>query len=356
MVSSSPQLNVVSQISSSSANVTSIPPALPPPINPHNEKGISNSGALQGALSASASSLEYLEVSEPQKNDQKEFVKHSNNGADLVPYSSGTPRAKQGDRLLFDEMKKIAEQMPFWVVPQLPSFLPNPIKPDFPSLLSFGAGTANPASTSAPLPQLSLPCISKMPIWEKQPYPADSDPILAVTREIEDYANFISELTKTNFGKCEKMIQRISQATKRLWPNSEVVSFGSFATNLCIPSSDIDLVCLVRDPNETRRSALRSLARLLRQQSWVASLRPIETASMPVIKLISREEGISTDITFGETSPDNYVADPPMAQEYWDAQSQSTWFASSAIHRGPQVTAALKDYIRFNRKFIDNIF
>lgn len=48
----------------------------------------------------------------------------------------------------------------------------------------------------------------------------------------------------------EMMVNKIRSIVARVWSNSHVECYGSYATHLCIPSSDLDLVVLL-SPSST---------------------------------------------------------------------------------------------------------
>ncbi len=56
--------------------------------------------------------------------------------------------------------------------------------------------------------------------------------------EIED----ITRGVHANQMMCQRTISRVEQVVTRLWPQSRVEIFGSYASGLWLPSSDIDLV------------------------------------------------------------------------------------------------------------------
>lgn len=79
-------------------------------------------------------------------------------------------------------------------------------------------------------------------------------------------------------------------------PGADLELFGSLATGLPLPDSDIDLVAVSLPPEKTAglqdggrlpprgRTALRLVASALRACDWIIDVRSIETASVPVIK------------------------------------------------------------------------
>jgi DNA polymerase sigma len=44
----------------------------------------------------------------------------------------------------------------------------------------------------------------------------------------------------------EEMIVNVRECVHSLWPQSKVETFGSYSTGIWLPSSDVDLVVLVR--------------------------------------------------------------------------------------------------------------
>eukprot|EP01114_Cavostelium_apophysatum_P017166 TRINITY_DN5034_c0_g2_i1.p1 TRINITY_DN5034_c0_g2~~TRINITY_DN5034_c0_g2_i1.p1 ORF type:complete len:962 (+),score=288.02 TRINITY_DN5034_c0_g2_i1:260-3145(+) len=120
----------------------------------------------------------------------------------------------------------------------------------------------------------------------------------------------IEEFEKTNRLIIEKkyrvqadsMIRKVQDVVNAIWPNAIVKVYGSYSTALCIPSSDLDLVVLNASVTNVGYP-LQVMAKFLRHKPWVKHMQAIETARVPVIKLISHPENLPTDITFnGEYS------------------------------------------------------
>ncbi len=79
---------------------------------------------------------------------------------------------------------------------------------------------------------------------------------------------------------------------KKAIPHSDVKVYGSHATKLCLPWSDIDLV-IIPPKNDimshyNAKSVLAQIDRELRsevQNAWVRTVNYVENASVPVIKI-----------------------------------------------------------------------
>mmetsp|Transcript_14103 Transcript_14103/g.21404 ORF Transcript_14103/g.21404 Transcript_14103/m.21404 type:complete len:1629 (+) Transcript_14103:41-4927(+) len=109
------------------------------------------------------------------------------------------------------------------------------------------------------------------------------------------------------------VINALRVAVTKLWPRARVEVYGSFATGLCAPSSDIDLViCDVVEHYQSilqdikpRDSFVAQLARHLRSQNWVQIVKTIERATVPIVKVTAtfqEASGIQLDLSFDSPS------------------------------------------------------
>lgn len=89
----------------------------------------------------------------------------------------------------------------------------------------------------------------------------------------------------------EQIIENVTAIIKKAVPLSEVRVYGSHATKLCLPWSDIDLVIIT--PNRhgenmyTQKSALFSISQELKNEmasKWVRDVNYVDNATVPVIK------------------------------------------------------------------------
>jgi len=153
-----------------------------------------------------------------------------------------------------------------------------------------------PLSTAPPLPP-----------WAEAPYSERESFSQRLSHEILDFALYVTQLFDDSRHLYESTLAKVVAVTQRVLPHAKVQPFGSYACGLCIPTSDLDIVCSIKDEMENLRKAFRTLARELRKEEWVVQITPIETATMPIIKLLSRDEGIPTDITFDCAMQENGV-------------------------------------------------
>jgi hypothetical protein len=73
--------------------------------------------------------------------------------------------------------------------------------------------------------------------------------------EIEDFVCFIYACFMARLNRQQQMIQRVRWAVARLWPGAHVEVYGSYATCLSIPSSDLDLVVVMPMPSNAGETA-----------------------------------------------------------------------------------------------------
>ena len=120
-------------------------------------------------------------------------------------------------------------------------------------------------------------------------------------REIEAFTSYVSQLSTVRHPLLLSLMLRVRDCVLSLWPSAAVHSYGSFMTGLGLPSSDLDLV-LLHVPVDTK-AGLQQLAAVLHMQTaWVLSLNAIDTARVPVIKVVGQVDGRQAvvDITFDQ--------------------------------------------------------
>ncbi|MCO5557022.1 hypothetical protein L7F22_010577 [Adiantum nelumboides] len=102
----------------------------------------------------------------------------------------------------------------------------------------------------------------------------------------------------------EAAIDCVRKGVKSVWPEADVEVFGSFATGLCLQHSDVDLAVIDAPQISSTESLsiaqasaclVRELAETLKSYEWCESIKPLDTASMPVLKCLCRPFGSSAD-------------------------------------------------------------
>ncbi|KAG0491932.1 hypothetical protein HPP92_005330 [Vanilla planifolia] len=99
-------------------------------------------------------------------------------------------------------------------------------------------------------------------------------------------------------------VKRVTRSLQVLWPRSRTNIFGSNATGLALPTSDVDLVVslppvrnlepikeagILEGRNGIKETCLQHAARYLANQDWVRndSLKTVENTAIPVIMLVA---------------------------------------------------------------------
>ncbi|XP_041104395.1 terminal nucleotidyltransferase 4A [Polyodon spathula] len=128
--------------------------------------------------------------------------------------------------------------------------------------------------------------------WKKRKY---SPGINGLHEEIIDFYNFMSPRPQEAAMR-EDVVRRIETVIKDLWPTADVQIFGSFSTGLYLPTSDIDLVVF----GKWERPPLQLLEQALRKHNVAEpySIKVLDKATVPIIKLTDQETEVKVDISF----------------------------------------------------------
>lgn len=143
-----------------------------------------------------------------------------------------------------------------------------------------------------------------------------SDPTIALHFEILEFARFMSP-TAIESANREKVVVKVKSIVTTLWPECRLELFGSYATGLYLPSSDID-ICIMNTPKGGDISELYQLAQAVRNVKDFARRVNVIKARVSLVKIVAREGGVQCDISFNQQNgPRNvpvikkYLADYP---------------------------------------------
>ncbi|XP_015584405.2 uncharacterized protein LOC8289171 isoform X2 [Ricinus communis] len=120
-------------------------------------------------------------------------------------------------------------------------------------------------------------------------------------------------------------VKRVTRSLQVLWPRSRTNVYGSNATGLSLPTSDVDLVvCLppvrnlepikeagiLEGRNGIKETCLQHAARYLANQEWVKndSLKTVENTAIPIIMLVVE---VPSDLIISATSNIQSTKDEP---------------------------------------------
>ncbi|XP_056597989.1 terminal nucleotidyltransferase 4A isoform X1 [Triplophysa dalaica] len=128
--------------------------------------------------------------------------------------------------------------------------------------------------------------------WKTRKYNPGVD---GLHEEIMDFYNFMSPRPEEATMR-QEVVARIESIIKELWPSADVQIFGSFSTGLYLPTSDIDLVVF----GKWEKPPLQQLEQALRKHSVAEpySIKVLDKATVPIIKLTDQETEVKVDISF----------------------------------------------------------
>jgi predicted nucleotidyltransferase len=97
---------------------------------------------------------------------------------------------------------------------------------------------------------------------------------------------FLKEVEPTEASRKHRheIVQEVKAAVTACWPDASVEVYGSFATNLFLPHSDVDLLVMNSQPSG-EQTAQQVVSQRLRGMTWCRYVKAIENASVPVVKL-----------------------------------------------------------------------
>lgn len=122
-----------------------------------------------------------------------------------------------------------------------------------------------------------------------------------LTMEMKDFVGYISP-SSHEIHERNKVVNRLKKLIKSFWPETEAHVFGSCATDLYLPGSDIDMVIVSSSGDYEERSRLYQLSSYLRSQQLAKNMEVIAKAKVPIIKFIDPQTGIHIDISFEKTN------------------------------------------------------
>ncbi|KAG7727380.1 hypothetical protein KL948_004529 [Ogataea haglerorum] len=124
-----------------------------------------------------------------------------------------------------------------------------------------------------------------------------------LTMEIKDFIKYISPSAEEIKAR-NNTVGKLRDCITGMWPDAEVHCFGSFATDLYLPGSDIDMVVVSKARNNKydNRSSLYQLSSYIRNHKLGVNVEAIAKAKVPIIKFVDPATKIHIDISFERTN------------------------------------------------------
>lgn len=117
-------------------------------------------------------------------------------------------------------------------------------------------------------------CIQYLPTYET---------VEQLTQDINLFVSEIDQFNKKNRTAFQKLIDEISSVVGATYPGANVDVYGSYATELCLPHSDIDLV--IKIPNEKFvPEILQRIEQELKKCKFIEETKCVTQSTTPVLR------------------------------------------------------------------------
>ncbi|KAF3926188.1 hypothetical protein ABW21_db0206230 [Orbilia brochopaga] len=128
-------------------------------------------------------------------------------------------------------------------------------------------------------------------------------------KEILDFYDYIKPQSYEHAVRHD-LVRRLRKVVQSTWADADIQAFGSFAAEIYLPTSDMDIVVISQQFFEKSRPKydtlgnIRKLTKILRDSDLpqARSVVPILSAKVPIIKYKDRLTGLSVDISFENAS------------------------------------------------------
>lgn len=166
------------------------------------------------------------------------------------------------------------------------------------------------AARAETLPHHQRTDTSALPPWMNEAFPRDMNPLVQLHNEIVSFCRLVEPMPEEVKAR-EEMIERIRTMVNATFQDPKIELFGSQATGLLLPSSDIDLVITIpeenwrKDGGDTASISPRGLLAQKLRQEWLhqlSYLEVIENTKVPLVKFTHEPTNVSVDICFNQPS------------------------------------------------------
>ncbi|KAG5899841.1 hypothetical protein JTB14_012312 [Gonioctena quinquepunctata] len=130
--------------------------------------------------------------------------------------------------------------------------------------------------------------------WRPFKYPYHRG-VMGLHQEIEHFYHYMSPTEAEDQIRAE-VVQRIEKIITSKWNEAKVEIFGSYRTGLYLPTSDIDLVVIGKWTNLPLRTLEQEF--LDKDIAVHDSIKVLDKASVPIVKLTDKKTDIKVDISF----------------------------------------------------------
>ena len=126
-------------------------------------------------------------------------------------------------------------------------------------------------------------------------------------KDLLDYQTYIQEQMQMKKYKIEQLIANVQSTVNEVLKNCEIKVYGSYATGLALPWSDLDLVLINRNPKINQvELILRNIYYGFKDKLWINSMKYSDNLPMPTIKIITTNEFNSIHIILSVQDDKHY--------------------------------------------------
>lgn len=119
-----------------------------------------------------------------------------------------------------------------------------------------------------------------------------------LTQEIKDLVSYLSP-SEAEIRARNEIVQQMQKLVHSMWSDASVGVFGSYATDLYLPGSDIDMVITSPTGRLASKTFLYQLyTKLKNTPGFAKDVTAIGKARVPILKLTDRKSKIHIDISF----------------------------------------------------------
>jgi len=149
------------------------------------------------------------------------------------------------------------------------------------------------------IPETQNPIISKKNLSPKEYQELKFQPVKyeenfithILQKDLLDYQKYIQEQMELKIPIIDKLIFNVQSIVNDVLKNYEVRIYGSYATGLSLPWSDLDIVLINRNQTINQvKVILRNVLNGFRGKLWIYSMKYLENLPIPTIKIITTNE------------------------------------------------------------------
>lgn len=253
-------------------------------------------GAAQDSVSLDNNNL--VKPSNMQDEDFLAFEDDDLNEFEEVDNSQHEPSTQYSQKqAVLDSFKSFEKQIEDQ---QKEVYGSNPHKRRRSSVSSISS--ADNSELDGPIPRKRQDQSSQFPwITKKRDHSGEKEIARWLTLEIRDFVSYMSP-HEAEIKSRNEVVSKIRQAVKDLWKDAQAYVFGSFATDMYLPGSDIDIVVLSEKGRLTNASCLHMLAHKLRIMNIATNMQVLTKTRVPIIKFMETHSKINIDISFERTN------------------------------------------------------